>query len=34
MFGTDLPVWQSYEKVSLTNRYREYVQAFGRSFYS
>lgn len=28
MFGTDLPVWQSHEDVSLTNRYREYVRAF------
>lgn len=28
MFGTDLPVWQSYEKVSLTARYREYADAF------
>lgn len=28
MFGTDLPVWQAYEKVGLTKRYREYVRAF------
>ena len=28
MFGTDLPVWQAKEKVGLTERYREYVQAF------
>lgn len=28
MFGTDLPVWQSLDKISLTRRYREYVQAF------
>ncbi len=28
MFGTDLPVWQSHEKVGLTKRYREYVRAF------
>ena len=29
MFGTDLPVWQSHEDVSLTKRYREYVRVFG-----
>ena len=28
MFGTDLPVWQACENVSLTKRYREYVRAF------
>ena len=28
MFGTDLPVWQAHEDVSLTRRYREYVAAF------
>lgn len=28
MFGTDLPVWQANEKVGLTKRYREYLQAF------
>ena len=28
MFGTDLPVWQSHEDVSLAKRYREYVLAF------
>ena len=28
MFGTDLPVWQANERVGLTKRYREYVQAF------
>ena len=27
MFGTDLPVWQAHEDCSLTDRYREYVQA-------
>ena len=27
MFGTDVPVWQACEAVSLTKRYREYVQA-------
>lgn len=27
MFGTDLPVWQACENVSLTIRYREYVRA-------
>ena len=28
MFGTDLPVWQAHENISLTERYREYVRAF------
>ena len=28
MFGTDLPVWQSHEDVSLTNQYREYLRTF------
>lgn len=28
MFGTDLPVWQANEDCGLTNRYREYMQAF------
>ena len=28
MFGTDLPVWQAHENCGLTERYREYVQAF------
>ena len=28
MFGTDLPVWQAREDVSLTCRYREYKDAF------
>ena len=28
MFGTDLPVWQAHERVGLTKRYREYLQAF------
>lgn len=28
MFGTDLPVWQSHEDLSLTRRYREYARAF------
>lgn len=28
MFGTDLPVWQSHEEVSLIKRYREYARAF------
>lgn len=28
MFGTDLPVWQAYEPISLTSRYREYVNVF------
>ena len=31
MFGTDLPVWQAHEDVSLTGRYREYVTAFART---
>ena len=31
MFGTDLPVWQAHEDVSLTQRYRKYVQAFARA---
>ena len=26
MFGSDLPVWQSHEKVGLTKCYREYVR--------
>ena len=26
MFGTDVPVWQAREDISLTKRYREYVQ--------
>ena len=28
MFGTDLPVWQAHEDVSLTKRYRECVRTF------
>lgn len=28
MFGTDLPVWQSFDEISLTRRYREYMRAF------
>ena len=31
MFGTDLPVWQAHEDVSLTRRYRECVAAFART---
>ena len=27
MFGTDVPVWQAREDISLTKRYREYVKA-------
>ncbi len=27
MFGTDVPVWQACEDISLKKRYREYVQA-------
>lgn len=32
MFGTDLPVWQAYEKVGLTARYREYARAFRKTW--
>ena len=28
MFGSDLPVWQSHEDISLTKRYRECARAF------
>ena len=28
MFGTDLPVWQAHEDVSLTRRYRDYSRSF------
>ena len=28
MFGTDLPVWQAHEDVSLTRRYRECLRGF------
>lgn len=28
MFGTDLPVWQAREDISLTKKYREYVRDF------
>lgn len=31
MFGSDLPVWQAYEDVSLTKRYREMVRCFLRT---
>lgn len=31
MFGTDIPVWQAYEDVSLTRRYREYVTAWDQT---
>ena len=28
IFGTDLPVWQAHDDCGLTERYREYAQAF------
>lgn len=31
MFGTDLPVWQSREDVSLTYRYREYKESLSQA---
>ena len=31
MFGTDLPVWQAHEDVSLTRRYREYSRVFAKT---
>ena len=31
MFGTDMPVWQSYEEVSLVERYRKCVAAFSKT---
>lgn len=31
MFGTDLPVWQAHEDVSLTRRYREYSRVFAQT---
>jgi len=33
IFGTDLPVWQSHEKIGLTARYREYVRDFSATGY-
>ena len=31
MFGSDLPVWQAYEDISLTKRYREMARCFLRT---
>lgn len=31
LFGTDLPVWQAYEDVGLTAKYREYVRECSRA---
>ena len=31
MFGSDIPVWQAHEEISLTRRYRDYMTAFART---